>query len=255
MSTAAEQKDAVDLLVEAGVIEKADDGEILTEAQIDKAMAVDSWISDLGGFDDAAIVVYQVDPATNKMEYIESMGVQEMTGPMLFEKLKNIYGGGKFRIQMRADGAIRKTQTVLIKKVPVKETETGGMGLDLPSLVRELKTEQKDNSTELILNMIQSQNAQFQSMITTIVTAMGGKSDAPAFDPVAMQASMLDGIQKMQELAGVNKPEKSPIDLILEGVKLVGVVRGDGEGGGEANMYSVLSKAIGEFGRTIGQAM
>lgn len=255
-ATAKETQAAVDLLVEEGIIERTEDGEVLTEAQTDKAMAVDNWINDLGGHDDAAIVVYQVDPSSNKLEYIESLGVQEMTGPMLFEKLKNEYGGGKFRIQMRADGAIRKTQTVLIKKQPVKETEPGGIGFDLSSLVRELKTEQKDNSTELILNMIQSQNQQFQSMITTIVTAMGNnKSDAPAFDPVTMQASMLEGIQKMQELAGVNKPEKSPTDLILEGVKLVGAIRGDGEGGGEANMYSVLQKAIGEFGGTIGQAM
>jgi len=252
-ATAADRQAAIDLLVEDGTIERAEDGEVLTEAQVDKAMAVDNWINDLGGFDDAAIVVYQVDPTSNKMEYIESMGVQEMTGPMLFEKLKNVYGGGKFRIQMRADGAIRKTQTVLIKKVPVKETDATGIGIDLPSLVRELKTGQSGGGIEPILQMMQAQNAQFQTMFTTLVTSMGN-NNAPAFDPMAMQASMLEGIQKMQQLAGVNTKEKSATDLIMEGVKLVGAIKEGGESG-DANIYSLLSKAVDGFGDTLGAAM
>lgn len=253
MATAAEKKAAVDLLVEEGVIERTDDGEILTEAQVDKAMAVDNWINDLGGFDDAAIVVYQVDPSSNHMEYIESMGVQEMTGPMLFEKLKNEYGGGKFRIQMRADGAIRKTQTVLIKKIPIKETDKAGIGVDLPSLVRELKAGQSGGGIESILQMMQAQTAQFQQMFVTLVEGMN-KNNAPVFDPMAMQAGMLEGIQKMQQLAGMNKAEKSPTDLIMEGVKLVGAIKEGGESG-DANIYSLLSKAVDGFGDTLGAAM
>jgi len=255
MPTQAEQtKNAVDLLVDQGVIEPIDSEDVPTEAQVDKVMSVNNWIADLGGHDDAAIVVYEMDAKTNKPVYIESLGVEEMDGPMLFEKLKNEYGGGKFRIQMRADGAIRKTQTVEIKRPPkVTENNSPFGGLDLPSLVKEIRGEQKQDSTQLILDMMQRQNEQFQTMMTTMVAAMTANNNAaPAMDPIAMQSSMMATMVAMKTMVEPAQ-QKSPTDLILEGVRMVNEIRGDDSGGGgEANMYSVLQKAIGEFGGALG---
>ena len=44
-------------------------------------------------------------------------------------------------------------------------------------------------------------------------------------------------------------------EMILKGVELVSAIRGDGDGGGEANIYTVLSKAMGSFGETLTHAM
>lgn len=254
MATAAEKKAAVDLLVEEGVIAEAEAEDEPTKEELDRELSLSNWIADLGGVDDAAIIVYRIREKDNKQVYIDSLGAQEMDGPGVFQKLKNEYGGGKFRIQLRGNGRIQKTQTIEIEPPP-KQPPGGELGgMNLAGIIRELKTTKDNDSTELILNMMQSQNAQFQQMVTTLIAAMGNNSNQPVVDPMAMQTSLLEGIATMQKLAGVNDKAKDPTQLILEGVKLVSAIKESGEGG-EANIYSLLSKAVDGFGETLTTAM
>lgn len=224
-----------------------------TPAEQDYELTLNNWLADLGGDTSAAISVYRYDEKTNRPSFVDSMAAQDMDGVTLFKTLKEEYGGGKFRIQLRADGRIVKTQTLQIEPPPKsKQIQPGSLGNDLPALIRELKSDSGGGDIRLMMEMMQQQNTQFQTMMVEMVKAMGANNNQqPAFDPVAMQTSMLQGIETMQKLA----TPVDPTSLILKGIELVSAVKGDTGDGGNANMFSLMQSAIKEFGGTLSDAV
>ena len=152
---------------------------------------------------------------------------------------------------MRESGRIRKSKTV--------EVEPPLEAPDPAQLITEMKQAQQNESQGMagvLAEMIKAnseaarqQADQMQNFMLTMVTAMSqNQNSAPAVNPVEMQTSMIQSMVALKELSAPSQENKSSTDLILEGVKLVNEIRGDEGGGGEANMYSLLQKAMGEFG-------
>lgn len=218
-----------------------------TPAELDYENTLNTWLADLGGAMDAAISVYRYDEKTNKPAFVDSIGAQEMDGVTLFKTLKEEYGGGKFRIQMRAGGRIVKTQTLQVEPPPKSaQNNGGGFGTqDLPALIRELKGSES-NDTGLILQMMQQQNQQFQTMMVEMFKAIGNKEQP-------QQMTMADMVGAVSQLKEMSTPQQQDAtELILKGVELVQAVKGEGEGG-EANLYSLLQTGLKEVGGSIAQ--
>lgn len=219
-----------------------------TEAEVDHQSVVNDWIADLGGHSDAAISVYRMDPRTNKPIFIESFGVSEMDGPSLFRMLRHDYNGGKFRIQMRADGRIRKSQTVEIEP-PLKrerQHDPGAGQLNIAEVIRELRSDRGNgDQTSLILESIRESNRAFQTMMVEMMKATAKKDDGPSI------TELVQAMAAMKQLEP-ERPQTDPTELILKGIELANSLGGNGA---EANMYDVLKGALSQFGGTLNQAL
>ena len=233
----------------------------LSEAEIATDNLLNNLLADLGDSDDVKITVYKVKKG-NDMTWVKSFGPTELDMDLesLLTGLRDSYGGGKYKIQVREKGQIRKAKMIEIEPPPV----TGEY--DQAAAIRELKAENQSESMGGMATMfaqmmkanqdqMQHQADSQQRFMETMVTAMSGRSnDQPAFDPVTGMTAM---IQSMSELHKLTAPAAQPdaTEMILKGVELVSAIRGDGDGGGEANIYTVLSKAMGSFGETLTHAM
>ena len=223
-----------------------------TPAEKDHELVVNNWLADMGGDMNAAISVYRYDEKTNKPSFVDSLGAQEMDGVTLFKMLKEEYGGGKFRIQLREQGRIVKTQTLQIEPPPksAQVAASNSMGTnDLPALIRELKADNGSNETSLIMQAMQQQNQQFQTMMVEMVKAMGANNNNQPAAP-----SMTEVIAAVAGLKEMSTPDKQPdaTELILKGVELATALKGDNEGG--ENMYTLLNNAVKGLGGAISDA-
>ncbi len=237
-----------------------DPDEEVSEAELEETETLNNLLADLGELDSVKVTIYRVD-SNNKTSWVDSFSPSDMDIDALMHGLRNDYGGGKFRIQIREKGTIRKNKTIEIEP-PIKKTEP-----DTRSLFADLKKEQATESSgmaSILSEIIRANNEsaarqaeQMSNFMGTMVTAMStmgnNQTPAPVFDPVAAQHSMMETVVALKKLSD----PPAPIDttaLILKGVELVNAVKG-GDESGEANIYSVLSKALGSFGGTLSQAM
>lgn len=231
------------------ILEGDEAAEESTPAEQDYDLALDNWIADLGGALDAAISVYKYDEKSNQPAFVDTVGAQDMEGVALFKMLREEYGGGKFRIQLRAGGRIVKTQTLRIEPPPKSTaTNSGPLGNDLPALIRELKAD-TGNDTAIMMQAMQQQNAQFQTMMVEMVKALGSNNNAPA--PPTM-AEVITTVAALKDMSAP-PPSVEPTELILKGIELANALKGDNEGG-DANMYTLLQSAVKELGGTIANA-
>ena len=223
-----------------------------TPAEKDHELVVNNWLADMGGDMNAAISVYRYDEKTNKPSFVDSLGAQEMDGVTLFKMLKEEYGGGKFRIQLRESGRIVKTQTLQIEPPPKSAQVAAAnnpMGNDLPALIRELKADNGSNETSLIMQAMQQQNQQFQTMMVEMVKAMGANNSNQPPPP-----SMADVIASVASIKEMSTPDKAPdpTEMILKGIELATALKGENEGG--ENMYTLLNNAVKGLGGAISDA-
>lgn len=231
-----------------------------SEAEAEETENLNNLLADLGELDNIKVTVYRVKEG-NKTSWVDSFAPSEIDIEQLMMGLRSDYGGGKFKIQVREAGRIKKSKIVEVEPLPKKrEVDTG-------EIIREFKREQQSESNgmaTILAEMIKAnqdsqrhQSEQMTTFMTTMVTAMSNMNNqptAPAVDPIALQTSMLQSVQALREMTQA-PPATEPTELILKGVELVNAIKGDGGGDGEANIYSVLSSALKNFGGTLGQAM
>jgi len=225
-----------------------------TDAEIEENELLNNLLADLGEMDNVKVHVSRCGKG-NATTWVDSFTPSEMDIEQLMIGLRDNYGGGKFKITVREKGMIRKSKIIDIEPLPKKPE------IDQAQIVRELQAEQQKESggmAEIFARMMeanqqaQQHNAdQQRQFMETMVTALAGRNDNQSQGP-----SMQETIMAVAELHKLSAPAKAidPTEMILKGVELVGAIRG-GDGDGEANIYSVLSKALGSFGGTLSQAM
>lgn len=237
-------------LPEDALIFEAEDAEA-TEAEVEENEQLNNLLADLGDMDDVKIHVYRANKGS-AVKWVDSFAPSEMDIEQLMVGLRDNYGGGRFKIQVREKGKIRKQKMIEIEPLPDKPV------VDQEAILRELKAEQQKESggmAEIFARMMeanqqqsQHQAEQMQSFMSTVVSAFAdnNKQTAP---------SMSETITAVAELHKLSAPVKQtdPTEMILKGIELANAVRGDGDG--EANMYSVMSSAMKTFGSTLSDAM
>lgn len=225
-----------------------DGGIDISQADIDAEMAVQSWLEELGGAEDARIMVYRAQAKSKRMTFIDSFEATEIDPDQLLHKLRFEYGGGTFRVQMRANGRIQKSQTIDVEPPLKNDAMPGGPfgNVNWAEILRELKsTTEKEDNTGIILQFMQESNKQFQSMLMTMLQGMNAqKSEGMDMKDV------ISIFGQLQAMTGANN-KTDPVEMLLKGMEFAREFGGDHE----PNMYDVFNKAMGTFGSTLNEAM
>ena len=202
----------------------------------DSISATDALIDEMRGTDDAVLNVYRDGVGRGKFAFLFALSPEDITARDVYEKCRDEYGGGTYRMHIRdAERIVHNVPfTVEVKKEPEKaDAQPPGLGM-----------------TEVIAMMTAS-NDRTAQMFTESMKAMaeafkGQQNNQPAFDPVAMQASMLQSVAALKQMT--EKPdtnEKGAVDMFIQGITLA---KDLSPKDGETNSSDILVKALEMFG-------
>lgn len=177
-------------------------------------------------------------PGQKALTFLFEAGVEEFSFSQLAGRLRDEYGTGTYRIQLRdKENKLRMNRGVHIEapKGDVVANPTG----DLIDRFSRAMAEQSNRTESMFRSMAgpQSGGDAFDQM-TKMMTAMGTMMGAMGIQPQAPQ------------------PQKTLIEQLTE-FKLLKELMGDTSesGGGEANLYSLLGKTVEAFGGPIAAAI
>jgi len=179
-------------------------------------------------------------PGQKQLTYLFEAGVDEYTFSQLAGRLRDEYGSGVYRIQMRdKDNKLKMNRGVSIE-APTIESDSKNPNGGVPEIIaqmRETMSEQQRMLSQYMHNPANDRNPIDQ--MTQMMAAMGGM----------MQAM---GIQQQAPT-----PPKTLIETLTEFKlmkELLGDISGDGMAG-EANLYSLLGETMRAFGGPIAAAL
>lgn len=224
-----------------------------TEDKTEAEKELENFLADLGTLSNVKITVYRVLEG-KKQSWVTAFEPSEFDMEALFTSLRQDYNGGTFKIQVRESGRIVKNRQIDIEPPPKEADRFKQLEQALEQKMNGSSdvTRMMADMQRMNMEMFQRQSESQQNMMTAILGVLSNnKSSAPAIDPIQMQATMLESVRALRDLS---TPEKSPdqTELILKGIELATTLRESSEGG-DANMYSVLSKALGTFGGVMAQ--
>lgn len=120
------------------------------KAQFEEDNKLEEAIVALKGVPGAKLHVHALKPGSNSGVFMDSFGVSDYTNDELMIKLRDEYGGGDFRIEVRTEkGAIKTYKKVSVMKPAVK-----------------VEPEKKEDSINPLMAMMQSMQESTQALIT-----------------------------------------------------------------------------------------
>ncbi len=177
------------------------------EEVLEQEDALDGLLAEFMGADNVVVNVYRQGDGKN-LGFLFKTHPQEMTGGDIMERCRDKYGTGDYRMHVREGRRLVSNRPFSVEAP--KEPD--------PVTVQQ-------NSTADIIALIQAQNAQMATLFQSTMLAMaeaikGSHSSQPAVDPVAMQASVIQGLAAMKEIAGGNDKGPSPMEMLIKGIEL-----------------------------------
>lgn len=204
------------------------DDELAEEAE---ESALDGLLAEFQGADNVSVNVYRQGDGKN-MSFLFKTSPEEMTGGDIMERCRDKFGTGDYRMHVRQGRRIVSNRPFSVEapKAPTVETV-------------------HQNSNADIIAVIQSQNQQmallFQSTMAAMAEAFkGSQNQQPAVDPVAMQASVIQGLAAMKEIAGGDKKEPGAVEMLIKGIELSQSLAPKT---GETNTMDILAKGLDMF--------
>lgn len=247
-------------------IDDADFVDIDSVEESEAEKELQNFLADLGTLNSVKITVYRVKEG-KKLAWVTSIDPSDLDMEALFTSLRQEYGGGTFKVQVRDSGKIVKNRQVDIepppkvddrfKQLEEKMERSMGGGSDTTRMIAEMQRMNMDMMRAMSESQAQIAQRQYesqQSIMQNIMAMMAAKDHGPTIDPMQMQATMLESVRALREMSEPAAKQDST-DLILKGIELATTLRESADAGNEANMYTVLSKAVGAFGGTMQQAL
>lgn len=190
--------------------------------------ALDGLLAEFQGADNVSVNVYRQGDGKN-MSFLFKTTPEEMTGGDIMERCRDKFGTGDYRMH------VRQGRRIVANKP---------FSVEAPKEPAEIVTPQNNNSD--IIALIQSQNTQMATLFQSTMAAMaeaikGSHSQQPAVDPVAMQASVIQGLAAMKEIAGGDKSEPGAVEMLIKGLELAKELAPKT---GDTNTMDILSKGL-----------
>lgn len=176
-------------------------------------------------------------PGQKALTFLFEAGVEEFSFSQLAGRLRDEYGTGTYRIQLRdKENKLKMNRGVHIEapKSDVVANPTG----DIIDRMSRVMAEQQNRTESMFRSMSgpQSGGDAFDQM-TKMMAAMGSMMGAMGIQPQPAQ------------------PQKTLIEQLTEFKLLKELMGESSEGGGEANLYSLLGKTVEAFGGPIAAAI
>lgn len=177
-------------------------------------------------------------PGQKALTFLFEAGVEEFSFSQLAGRLRDEYGTGTYRIQLRD----KENKLKMNRGVHIEAPKTDVVANPTGDLI--------DRFSRAMAEQQQRTESMFRSMI-------GPQSGGDAFDQMT---KMMGAMGTMMGAMGINPqaaiPPKTLIEQLTE-FKLLKELMGEGsEGGsGEANLYSLLGKTVEAFGGPIAAAI
>ncbi len=211
---------------EGEIIEVTDDLEA-EEAQLD---ALDGMIAEFTGAADTVVNVYRQGEGRS-LSFLFRTNPDEMSGGEIMEKCRDNYGTGDFRVHIRSGARLVKNApfSVEAKKEPDPATLQAAQGM---------------GTVELIA-MMQENNKQTMLMFTEAMKAFAtNQNNAPAFDPVAAQASLMSQLAALKQMSEPKDTSNKAVEMLIQGLTLAKDLN---PREGETNSSDILLEGIKQF--------
>lgn len=201
----------------------------MPEDSIPEDMVLLNTLAELGQTDsDAKVNVYRSSTAKGNKggAFLFSCSPDEFT----LEKLRDEYGGGDYRIHVRANGSIIANRLVSVeepKKLPVSVA---------PQI-------QSAEMMQPISELTRAMMVGFENMGKLIIQAQPKQES---------RADMLKELLLYKELFGSSKSEINPLDFVKQGIELAKDLRPSDK---EAGTMDVMMQLLDTFGKPIAEAV
>lgn len=204
------------------VIEGEDD----EDQQLD---ALEGMISEFSGAADAVVNVYRQGEGKN-MSFLFRTNPGEMSGGEIMEKCRDRFGTGDYRVHIRKGPRLVANKPFSVeaeKEDEIPEAKNGGL------------------DTLAFITMLQENNKQTMLMFTEAMKAFaGGQNNAPVFDPVAAQASLMQQLASLKQMSEPKDQSKDAVAMLIQGLTLAKEL---GPKDGETNSSDILLEGIRQF--------
>jgi len=227
-------------LLEGEVLETAEFAEIkgkaedITEMEKTIDEELKSIFSEFGGDDNDVVFKIRVSRVMKDQGQEEICFYCIPAELPIFERIKNEYGPGMYKIVVFRNNLKFKNRTLNIAaqlKQPVTKPESG------------------ENMAAILATMAEMQQRNFEQMQNLI--AMQSRIAQPA--PAQQQTSLVELVTALSQLNGIMpKPsENNSMDMLFKGMELMKDFAGDAGGGREKGLYDMLIEAAKTFGGPI----
>ena len=190
--------------------------------------------------DDATISVNRVQ-LNNSLAFLFSYHPDEYSISQLQTKLRDEYGGGKFRIRGVAGKKLRINQIIHIEALVKKP--------DALAIVPTQNVGQNQN--DIIFALMQTMNQGFQELGKLIVQS--SQHNAPVYDPQEAEDRFMARMLQMKSLFGESAPKQdAPVELFLKGLEFGKEIMGSA---GESTTMDIVKEAIKTLGPALAGAM
>lgn len=200
----------------------------------------------LDGINDAeaSITAYRRPQGSRRLVFLFTRGVREVTMPEILESLRDDYGGGSFRLEIRD----HRGMWVTAKGVEVEAPKRPLPGRELETREREVVHQVAPApAADLsgVLELIERSNQQHRELINSLLAAMRPPEPRGVTE-------LVEGLAALQAL----QPKPAPglqIKEFLEVYQLIESIRGDGGGGSTG--WDLMRSALNAFGPMLAGAL
>lgn len=196
-------------------------------------MALLNILADLDNADTAELKVYRAGGKGyhGKQSYLFTCHPDEFS----LDKLRDEYGGGEFRVHVRANGQLKMNRAVSVEP-PKKQAEN-------PLALMGYNNQMEDRFTALIEAM-QQQNQQNMALILQVIK---GQDNAPKIDPHQQMNDMLALMVNMKSFLG-GGDNTNQVELLLKGIELAKDIHPSDK---ETSTIDLLLEGLKTFGKPI----
>jgi len=223
-------------VVEENAPEDGEYTEVLDADQDEEARldALDGMIAEFSGAADTVVNVYRQGEGKN-LSFLFRTNPDEMTGGEIMERCRDNYGTGDFRVHIRKGSRLVKNApfSVEAKKEPDPASVQANSGMDITA----------------VMAMMQENNNRTMQMFSETMKAVAGQNNnAPVFDPVAAQASLMQQLAALKQMSEPKDDSKSAVTMLIQGIELASKLAPKD---GETNSTDVLLEGIKQFAPAI----
>lgn len=213
------------------LIEEAEPGEEILpvkpkEEKIEEPedMALAGLLDELGSASDAIVRIYECSAQGRKLEYLFECSPAEFS----FDKLRDEYGGGDFRVQVRQPGRRGLLANKLISIKRTVKPVSYPVNQISPEQITDAISRGINETLARLLPMIQSQNK--------------------PIDMADVEDRFMQRMVLMKQLFAPSNDGASNIDTLLKGMELAKELN---KTPGEANITDLLIETVKTFGRPL----
>ena len=178
-------------------------------------------------------------PGQQKLIFLFECGMDEFSFSQLCSRCRDEYGTGTYRIQARNEqGQLKINKAIQVEVPKTDATIDGSNPAEIITRFSEAMHQHQNRTEQMMAKFIAPQTGgdAFNQM-TQMMTAMGGMMGAMGLKPIQPQAP------------------KTMLEIMTE-FKMMKELFGDSDGGGgEANLYSLLTATMQSFGGPIAAAI